>query len=345
MGSKQRIPNEPAVTVVLGLSVAILLFNVGGSILTEKVKTAEGTFAFNPATAVVAQEPIKFGISFLGFSRNLSSPEGAKYSLDGKKLLKFAVPALLYAIGNIISYEIMKYITASQFQVFNNGKIVITAFVFRSFLGRKLKMYQWFCVLMLGMGMCVTALPGPGDVVAETSEADNSGFAFGIVLMLIQCFGSSFAGVYNEFLLKSGDDDTNFQNMQLYFWGVVMCLTKFFYDGNSPTLGSFFLGWSPLVCLVVLVNALYGQIIALTFKYGDNMVKVNANSVASLVSAAVTWYFFGVPVTMGFWFGSVIVCCAVRTYYCDARELVLHDSEYVGGNGVCGKNAAINPAV
>ena len=64
-----------------------------------------------------------------------------------------------------------QYITASQFQVFNNGKIVITAFVFRSFLGRKLKMYQWFCVLMLGMGMCVTALPGPGDVVAETSEA------------------------------------------------------------------------------------------------------------------------------------------------------------------------------
>lgn len=319
---------ESKMGTILSLMGLILLFNVGGSILTEQVKTPSG-FLFNTATCVVAQELVKLSISCIAFSRKVSSPEGARYTLELSQLLKFSTPALLYAVCNIINWEIIKYLTAAQFQVFNNGKIVITAFVFRMFLGRELKMFQWFSVVILCLGMIVTSLPGPGEQVSTTEEI-NSGFAYGLFLMLINCIASSFAGVYNEFLLKSGKDDTNFQNMQLYFWGVLVCLIKFVYEGNSLTPSSFFNGWSPMIFLIVLVNAMYGQVIALTFKYGDNMVKVNANSIASIASALVSWLIWGDEISFPFAVGSIIVCLAVRTYYCDPKQLVQTDTEYTG---------------
>ena len=55
---------------------------------------------------------------------------------------------------------------------------------------------------------------------------------------------------------------------------------------------------------------------------------MNANSVGSIVAALGAMYFYGTPVSPGFWIGSIIVCGAVRIYYIDHSVLLLSDSAY-----------------
>ena len=52
-------------------------------------------------------------------------------------------------------------------------------------------------------------------------------------------------------------------------------------------------GYSPLVILVILLQAVGGLVVAATIKYADNILKGFATAVSILVSSAVAWLLLG----------------------------------------------------
>ena len=56
-------------------------------------------------------------------------------------------------------------------------------------------------------------------------------------------------------------------------------------------------------------------------------MQVNANSIASLVSALCSWAMFGKAVNGSFGLGAVLVCGAVRAYYMEHAALLKYDDE------------------
>jgi UDP-sugar transporter A1/2/3 len=318
--------------LALFFGALLLLFNVAAVMMMDSAKGPDGKFPFNTASAVVVSEFVKFCIASVGFLKAVRTNPNVKYTLQPSSFLKYSVPGLLYAFCNVGNYEVLRYLSSSLFQIFNNMKIITTAVVYRSFLKRKLTVIQWVCLCFLTLGMVLSAPPksGGGGSGSSGGAADSaSALVTGMVMMAVMSCASSMAGVYNEFLLKDSEDDAFFQSMQLYFWGVLICMVQFFH--SAPEDQSFFHGYTTRTYLIIFLNAMYGQVVALTFKYADNIVKVYANSLASLVTAFLAYIFFNTPLYFNLLLGSIIVGCSVIMYYMDHTKLLQKDSEAFGG--------------
>jgi solute carrier family 35 (UDP-sugar transporter), member A1/2/3 len=310
--------------LALFLGALLLSFNVAAVMLMDLSKDQDGKYPFNTASAVVCAEFSKFIIASIGFSKALRTNPNVKYSMHWSGFLKYSIPGLLYAFCNVGNFEVLKYLSSSLYQVFNNMKIITTAVVFRMFLKRELTVIQWVCLVFLTLGMVVTApKEGLGGDGGEGSSA--SAMVTGITLMVFMSCASAMAGVYNEFLLKGSEDDAFFQSMQLYFWGVVICMVQFFH--SAPEDQAFFHGYTVRTWGIIFLNAMYGQVVALVFKYADNIVKVYANSLASLVTAFLTYLIFGTQLTSDQIIGSMLVCISVVMYYMDHTLLLKADSD------------------
>ena len=86
--------------VVLLLGGLLLLFGVAGMLLMESSKV-DGEYPYNPASAIVVSEFLKFLISAAGFYREFGPTSQPTYTVGAANFIKFSVPGLLYAITNI----------------------------------------------------------------------------------------------------------------------------------------------------------------------------------------------------------------------------------------------------
>ena len=74
----------------------------------------------------------------------------------------------------------------------------------------------------------------------------------------------------------------------------------------NPTLGI-----TPLVWVVILIKALYGQLVSLTLKYSDNIVKLFATSFSATASALFSWIYWGTPLGTALMSGTLVALSAI----------------------------------
>jgi len=74
---------------------------------------------------------------------------------------RYGIPAILYAVDNVMFFMVFAYITPRTASLVDNSKIIVTALLFTSFLGRQISRVQWAAVicLMVGVMTCVMAHP------------------------------------------------------------------------------------------------------------------------------------------------------------------------------------------
>eukprot|EP00731_Ephydatia_muelleri_P020420 Em0013g147a len=120
------------------------------------------------------------------------------------------------------------------------------------------------------------------------SESSTSS-TIGLAAILVACLTSGFAGVYTELLLKS-DNSIWVKSMQLSFVSMVTSLIGVFLSDWSAVMESGFLqGYSMLVWIVILLQALGGLVIAMVMKYADNILKGFAASISIVLSCLVSY--------------------------------------------------------
>ena len=185
-----------------------------------------GRFSYDPNSAVMSTELLKLVLASSLFYRALNEAKAGRgdapgFALDPKVLVKFAIPALIYMAGNNILFIALKYLDAPTYQVLGNIKIIVVAIIQRLALKSQKTVVQWLGVALLMLGMMVI---GASKLDANASKADNDNLFLGVFWMLCIAMCSALAGVYTEFLLKSLDYSTDFQNILLYSWGVFFCL-------------------------------------------------------------------------------------------------------------------------
>jgi len=138
----------------------------------------------------------------------------------------------------------------------------------------------------------------------------------GVGLVACSSLGSSFAGIYNEKLLKSRlDDSIHWQNAQLYLWGVCFNAVGFYFKDRALLSGpGMFTGFSWLPCTVVLVNATTGIAISVVLKFADNIARVFAHACAVVVTFVASVYVFEEPITIQIVFAIILVITALVQY-------------------------------
>lgn len=95
---------------------------------------------------------------------------------------------------------------------------------------------------------------------------------------------------------------------------IISLATIFIQDGSTVREKGFFVGYSPMVWLVVIVQAVGGLIVALVVKYADNVLKTFAASFGIVISCIISAIFFDFHPNFAFLVGTALVVISTVLY-------------------------------
>ena len=131
----------------------------------------------------------------------------------------------------------------------------------------------------------------------------------------MSCLSSGFAGVYFEKILKGSKASLWLRNIQLGLFGALTGIVgAMLNDGAEIIEKGFFFGYTPLVIVMIALQAGGGLIVAVVIKYADNILKGFASSVSIVLSTASAVILFDFHVTALFLLGAGLVIMAVYLY-------------------------------
>jgi UDP-sugar transporter A1/2/3 len=180
--------------------------------------------------------------------------------------------------------------------------------------------------LLLTLGVALVQLDKVEENASKSYQEQRRWV--GVLAVLGACCTSGFGGVYFELVLKprtlnqeNGDTPPRpppsvwAKNVQLSTFALVIALvTAFLKDHTAILRDGFFQGYSPLVVLVITLEAGGGLVVAAVIKYADNILKSFATAVSIVTSTIVSMLVFGFLISKLFIGGSLLVFVAIWMY-------------------------------
>ncbi|KAI3374392.1 hypothetical protein L3Q82_006221 [Scortum barcoo] len=230
--------------------------------------------------------------------------------------MKLAIPAGIYTLQNNLLYVALSNLDAATYQVTYQLKILTTALFSVSMLGKRLGFYQWVSLLLLMAG--VTLVQWPADAQGDSEQKIlSAGPQFvGLMAVLMACVSSGFAGVYFEKILKETKQSVWVRNIQLGFFSFMFGFVGMMaYDGQRVRESGMFQGYNTITCIVVVLQALGGLVVAVVIKYADNILKGFATSLSIIASTLISYFLLDDFNPTGvFFLGALLVAAATFLY-------------------------------
>jgi len=277
--------------------------------------------------------------------------------------LKFSIPGLLYCLDGNFQYVILGFLQPAELAILWNFKIFATTLLLHVFMGRRYTQRQWISMAVLVFGCAATqasnildgngaathstavhlvtaagAAPATGHISPAAAEPLEAAIMLGLptpkppsklvgvgLAMLGSCIAAS-GNVFCEYLMKDNSEASfHFQNMQLYFFGILLNLitliTKAGSEPDSPIHGpgGFFAGYDGWVWLVVLLSSLSGLGVSVALKYVDNIAVIFSHALSMIVVAVLSAVLFSVMLSVSFAFGGSLVLASLYMFYSDTN--------------------------
>lgn len=228
------------------------------------------------------------------------------------EVIKISVPSFLYVIQNNLLYLALTNLDAATYQVCYQLKILTTALFSATMLNRKFSKTKWLALVILTIGVAVVQTSGDSASHSESSDQNRS---LGLFAILCAACTSGFSGVYFEKMLKGSSTSLWMRNIQMGLPSMLLALmTVFIQDGRIIREKGFFIGYSPTVWTVVVVQAVGGLIVAVVVKYADNVLKTFASSFGIVISCIMSALLFGQKYNVAFLIGASLVVLSTVLY-------------------------------
>ncbi|KAK7196086.1 Nucleotide-sugar transporter [Novymonas esmeraldas] len=241
--------------------------------------------------------------------------------------LPYAVPSLLYAVYNNMTFYNLHLFHAGTYQVFMQTRILFTGILFSVLLRQALTLRKWGALVLLMVGVA-SKYYSPGALQLD-------GY---VIFMLLQALLSSTAGVYNEYALKKDRHlSIHQQNFFMYLYALVFnavfgvladptILTRVFAAATATTTtvdplaeGEAAAAAAPisasLVVTLILLGASTGLSAAFILKFINVIVKAFASAVEVLLTAVAAAAVLGEAMTGYDLLAACIVMSSVYIYY------------------------------
>lgn len=277
------------------------------------IRFSKANHEYNSALLMVVVECTKLTVSVV-----------LKYREDGEFLLKtvfwgrnrrrvwrnglpYAVPSLLYAVYNNMTFFNLGRFDPGTYQVFMQTRILFTGVLFTLFLHQALTYRKWGALFLLSIGVATKFFS------LSTMQLNTS-----VVYMLFQALLSSLAGVYNEYAFKKDPTlSIHQQNFFMYLYavffnvGIGLLVAPEHYLEMEVTSSLF----QPVFLLIVLLGAGTGLSAAFILKFINVIVKAFASAVEVLLTAVTAWVLLGESLSPQDVLAALIVMVAVYIYY------------------------------
>ena len=278
--------------------------------------TKERHITFNPMTAVILQNVCKWNLSFFFYLQEMEwkmSKLLFDLSTYWKYIFYYAIPALLYACYDILSYYNLQVFDPSTYFLLLQFRLVLTAFLHQICFTQYLTKTQWIALFIT---TCGCGFKTAGDQLSQSETTQHILPTLGHYgLLMIQLGCSTIAGVYNELLLKKKSEiSLHLQNVFLYSNAIAMISFSRMVSSSTST------GWqdylivltTPSVLILVLLMSSVGIVTSLFLKHLDSVRKAMASALELVFLPLLSWFFFQTPLT--FHLLLAVMCVSLGVY-------------------------------
>nr|CAH8875820.1 unnamed protein product [Trichobilharzia regenti] len=282
-------------------------------------RTQQDTELYMTSTVVLCSEFLKLLLSacLVVFREgNLQHGLSLMYTqifIQYKDTVQILIPSTLYVIQNNLLYFAISRLNAVLYQILYQSKIFTTAVFMIILLNQRLRSLQWFSLLLLSAGIVLTQLPSTND---SKSNGISSPSLYGFGAILLASVTSGFAGVYLEKMFKGTPTSIWMRNLQLAICGVPISLFGVYMNDAAKvkSLG-FFHGYTPIVWIVIILQAFGGLAIAFVMKYADNILKSFSMGLSVILSTLISYFVFDdLTPNIYLFLGSTLVISATVLY-------------------------------
>ncbi|KAK9886894.1 hypothetical protein WA026_019151 [Henosepilachna vigintioctopunctata] len=310
-------------TTKLSLAIFILyiLLFVNQGLLVTASQNTDNSYDYNIVTTVLFTEILKLILSTCIYLKSHTVKSYGNEILKNKKLLLlYFVPALLYCVYNNLSFTNLSSFDPTTYYLLLQFRVVVTGILFQIIFGKHLTKAQWVSLIVLTVGCMLKQLKfNPDTETKESSKSTSLVLDIHTLFLLVQILCSCLAGVYNEYLLKEqgADVDIYMQNVFMYLDSII-CNVFFL-----PFVGNFSNAFAfdsikkiihPKVLVVILNNACIGIVTSFFLKTLNSILKTFASALELILTAILSWIFFGIPIYLNTFLSICTVFFAIYLY-------------------------------
>ncbi|RLN20162.1 hypothetical protein BBJ28_00015129, partial [Nothophytophthora sp. Chile5] len=294
-----------------GIFVTYIALWVSYGLLNELAK--RHSVRFNSACAVVLQSLLKLALaSYMYLSADAhgaSLPDRARFMLEQMRehralLLLYFIPSGLYVVYDVLSYVNLRAFDAATYFLLLQFRLVVTGLLHQFMFAKRLNRNQWVSLGVTTVGCAIKTLGQQSPTASATSDvAGPTLVAYG--LLVVQMLSSTFAGVYNEVLLKKqAAIPVNLQNVFMYLDSIVCTLTMLGLGltgqtaQEALTIANLRVLFSFYVLPMVLIMSFIGVVTSLFLKQLDSVRKAIASALELVFLPLLSAVLFGQPITL-----------------------------------------------
>lgn len=254
--------------------------------------------------------------------------------------MPMAVPALTYAIMNMMSYKALELIDATVFAMVAQLKIVSTALFSWPVLGRKQSPAQWRAITVLTLAVTIITYQRGAKRQNGVQTEVSLSFMLGVGLTVIEISLSGWINTYFERYLKDGCFSVWGRNLQLGFWSVLVYICvqlspstsalSAARSGSAPTvtfasiLEQFSSGWvalmRPVPFMLIILGGGGGLLVAFAIKHADAVMKSMATAFSLVIVVLGEVAFLGAGLDPVICLASAVALLGLQIYQ-DAPKL------------------------
>lgn len=223
-------------------------------------------------------------------------------------LYSYLIPAGLYACYDVLAYVNLRKFDASTYFLLLQFRLVVTGLLHQCMFNKKLCGIQWIALLIITFGCCIKTASEFYGVRKNTSPPK---LAYASLMLQILC--STFAGVYNEVLLKRTLATLNVQNIFMYV-DSTLCTLFFIAAGVVESSEDNLTVFSMNVLPLITIMACIGVVTSLFLQCMDSIRKAIASALELVMLPLLSAFFFDLSLTPPLWIAVISVTFGVYLY-------------------------------
>jgi solute carrier family 35 (probable UDP-sugar transporter), member A4 len=241
-------------------------------------------------------------------TRPLTCPVDAQMSL-------LVVPAFSYALNNNLAVLAQQEMDAASFVVLSNTKILTTALLCVTVLGRRFSLQKWAAIPLLFLGTALATLSSPHGVASSDSTTHVS--QTGLSMLAVYALNSGASAVYSEWVLQRlPAHSIHEQNVPLYTMGLVINGIAWAVHVHQADTGhsELLYGFNTYVWIIVVTQAINGILLSVVMKTAGSMARTFVIAGATIFGTILSAAVFQMSLGGTFVLASTLVVAALVMY-------------------------------